>query len=237
MFTPSIEKVFDLSNINECLDATSAISGVKSFNKCVKVDASVWKECLALIEEACAVKWVILYPYSRTRNIINNAAISLPKKKTRKKRVVFSQTYTCHRAGKYISVAKSDARMIQKPSKKCGCIARLKVICYAKSPSIYVFSPIDGHTSHIPGAVKDDLRTLPLPRDITREIDIHIINNPTKTPRQIKLDVQKKVENSQDLSQTHSRSISYYDVWNCMKKVGNVFLTIIIYTYCCTETD
>ncbi|KAI9474085.1 MAG: hypothetical protein EXX96DRAFT_621709 [Benjaminiella poitrasii] len=75
--------------------------------------------------------------------------------RVRAKRVLFSQTYRCHRSGCFQSTARSDGRPVQKHSKKVGHDqALLKIKCLVKEPAVYVFTFTGEHENTSPVIVR-----------------------------------------------------------------------------------
>ena len=123
-----------------------------------------------------------------------------PAKRQRRKRIIFTHYYYCHRRGEkevkkgaVLGGASGHIRSIQKESKKIGCMARLTVRCYPENPSEVYFKYEDDHTGHIPGST-EDVQYLPKSKGLRAEIMQHIANG--YLPRDISTALQHKYENA-----------------------------------------
>lgn len=215
--TTAIETIFNSANIGEAL-TESPIAGVMQLTETIKVDASDWENCLHRIENLCAVKWIIWSAHKKRKlsNDDEEHVASETMKKSRVKRVLFTSTYQCHRAGSYTSAAQTEGRYVQKRTKKCNCSAKLKVVCYYKTPDFYFFVPLGPHINHVPGDRSNDVRTLPLTSRVIDEIE-HQLTNSSKLARQIRRDILRQMDNEE--MRLTGRIVSYHDVWNQMQKV------------------
>ncbi|OAD72396.1 hypothetical protein PHYBLDRAFT_169527 [Phycomyces blakesleeanus NRRL 1555(-)] len=99
-----------LRDIGSALEPLTIPNVMKLKSNIVRVFASEWELCKQEIEEQYCVKWIISRPnrHSSTVDI------------TKKKRVLFSQVYSCHRGGSYESESR-EKHPIQHKSKKVGC--------------------------------------------------------------------------------------------------------------------
>lgn len=126
--------------------------------------------------------------------------IERPAKRQRRKKVIFTHYYYCHRRGEK-RVQKGvtpggvsgQIRSIQKESKKVGCLARLTVRCYPENPSEVYFKYEHDHTGHIPGST-EDVQYLPKSKGLRAEIMQHIANG--YLPRDISTALQHKYNNA-----------------------------------------
>ncbi|KAI7846570.1 hypothetical protein BDC45DRAFT_418357, partial [Circinella umbellata] len=136
-------RVYTIQNVRYAL-AHSLIPGVLRMvpNQPFHVIVSEWKECLAHISELCSVRWV----HKRRTNGTEGG------------RVVYSETFYCHRAGSYDT---QRTVRTQKDSKKCNCSGVLKVTILTANPTECKFELLADHDKHTPGD-EEDVKTLKL---------------------------------------------------------------------------
>ncbi|OAD74567.1 hypothetical protein PHYBLDRAFT_145004 [Phycomyces blakesleeanus NRRL 1555(-)] len=142
-----------LRDIGSALEPSTIPNVMKLKSNIVRVFASEWELCKQEIEEQCCIKWIISRPNR------HSSAVDITKKKC----VLFSQIYSCHRGRSYEPESR-EKHPIQCKLKKVGCEATLTITCYADKPHVYVFDFIVNHTNYIPGDIKTDLGLIPLTR-------------------------------------------------------------------------
>ncbi|KAI9470609.1 MAG: hypothetical protein EXX96DRAFT_585052 [Benjaminiella poitrasii] len=71
------------------------------------------------------------------------------KKRGPKLKNVWSRTYFCHRGNINLGGSPGCVRHLQKPSKKIGCTAKLKVTCYLDDPNTITITHINKHKHNV----------------------------------------------------------------------------------------
>ncbi|OAD68362.1 hypothetical protein PHYBLDRAFT_150542 [Phycomyces blakesleeanus NRRL 1555(-)] len=190
-----------LRDIGSALEPLTIPNVMKLKSNIVHVFTSKWELCKQEIEEQCCVKWIISRPNR------HSSAVDI----TKKKHVLFSQVYSCHRGGSYESESR-EKRPIQRKSKKVGCEATLTITCYADKSHVYVFDFIANHTNHIPGDIKTDLGLIPLTRGHVDDIVARLTASPGSSARKIRLEILCNID-QQEYS-LNGRKINYFDIYN-----------------------
>ncbi|KAI9485535.1 MAG: hypothetical protein EXX96DRAFT_545479 [Benjaminiella poitrasii] len=89
------------------------------------------------------------------------------KRRGPKPKNVSSRTYFCHRGGILIRGGSSGyVRHLQKPSKKIGCTAKLKVTCYLDDPNTITITHINEHNHNVGDT--DELQHFSLSADVKK---------------------------------------------------------------------
>ncbi|OAD80242.1 hypothetical protein PHYBLDRAFT_140246 [Phycomyces blakesleeanus NRRL 1555(-)] len=145
--------------------------------------------------------WIISHPNR------HSSAVDITKKKC----VLFSQVYSCHRGGSYEPESR-EKHPIQRKSKKVSCKATLTITCYADKSHVYVFDFIANHTNHIPGDIKTDLGLIPLTRGRVDDIVARLTASPGSSARKIRLEILCDID-QQEYS-LNRRKINYFDIYN-----------------------
>ncbi|KAI9470476.1 MAG: hypothetical protein EXX96DRAFT_584429 [Benjaminiella poitrasii] len=116
------------------------------------------------------------------------------KKRGPKPKNVWSRTYFCHRGG--VKQTRKDVnrggssgyvRHLQKPSKKIGCTAKLKVTCYLDDPNTITITHINKHNHNVGDT--DELQHLSLSADVKKYITDRLNDGFDK--RHIRLAIQR----------------------------------------------
>lgn len=211
----TIQNPVKFIDLNSTLEPSTIPGVMKPKYTIIHVQKSEWKECLAELEEACAVKWTIY-----KSNKMNNELVKKGQKK------FFSELRKCHRADNYVSVAAK--RIIQKETKKCNCKAMLKIECSIKYPSVFTFTFREAHSSHVPGDRKTDLRFLPLARARLNEIKERFLSFPSLPSRQLRIEILRDMDRYNRLNE---RKVNYFDIYNIMTHVSNNASVCVIILY------
>ncbi|OAD77249.1 hypothetical protein PHYBLDRAFT_164161 [Phycomyces blakesleeanus NRRL 1555(-)] len=190
-----------LRDIGSALEPSTIPNVMKLKSNIVCVFASEWELCKQEIEEQCCVKWIISRPNR------HSSAVDI----TKKKRVLFSQVYSCHRGESYEPESR-EKRPIQRKSKKVGCEATLIITCHADKPHVYMFDFIGNHKNHIPGDIQTDLGLIPLTRGRVNDIVARLTASPGSSARKIRLEILRDVDR-QEYS-LNERKINYFDIYN-----------------------
>ncbi|OAD68351.1 hypothetical protein PHYBLDRAFT_68897 [Phycomyces blakesleeanus NRRL 1555(-)] len=130
---------------------------------------------------------------------------------TKKKHILFSQIYSCHKDRSY-EPENREKHPIQCKLKKVSCEATLTIICYADKSHVYVFDFIANHINHIPEDIKTDLGLFPLTRGCVDDIVTHLTASPGSSARKIRLEILRNID-QQDYS-LNGRKINYFDIYN-----------------------
>ncbi|OAD70939.1 hypothetical protein PHYBLDRAFT_148157 [Phycomyces blakesleeanus NRRL 1555(-)] len=179
-----------LRDIGSALEPSTIPNVMKLKSNIVCVFASEWELYKQEIEEQCCVKCIVSRPNR------HSSAVDI----TKKRHVLFSQVYSCHRGGSYEPESR-EKHPIQCKSKKVGCEATLTITCYADKSHVYVFDFIVNHTNHIPENIKTDLGLIPLTRA-----------SPGSPARKIRLEILCNID-QQEYS-LNGYKINYFDIYN-----------------------
>ena len=201
-------EVYTVQNIRYAL-AHSTIPGVLTLvrDEPMHVYASEWKECLICISELYRIKWI-------TKHKTNGNGT----------RIIYSESFNCHRAGSYIPWR--EVRTGQKDTKKCGCLARLKITIQSNKPDeceikkVHEHIKDNGETAHIPGTLEDK-STLSLSRETISAIQQQLNDGRNCCDIRMSLLGQfESISNSRSYgSNAGQRKVNYEDVYNMMIKV------------------
>lgn len=173
----------------------------------VHVRASEWEDCLKRISELCGTKW-----NTKQENRGDGT------------RIIYSKSFYCHRAGSY--TPQREVRTGQKDTKKCGCIARLKITIWSNKPDECEIKMTHGHVkrdreiAHTPGTLEDK-STLPLTRKTISAIQQQLYDG--RNCRDIRMSLLRQFESisnsNADESNAAQRKVNYDDVYNMMSRV------------------
>ncbi|KAI9362835.1 hypothetical protein BD770DRAFT_300583, partial [Pilaira anomala] len=121
-------------------------------------------------------------------------------------------------------------RELQKASKKCNCLALLKVTCYKSSPDMVTLKVMNEHNHEVGGS--DDIKHLPLSKEAGDYIEGRLREGYRK--RDTRLSIQKNYREymrglTKDISATtntilHRDQIVHADeIYNIYKKIQESF--------------
>ncbi|KAG2207871.1 hypothetical protein INT45_009799 [Circinella minor] len=201
-------RVYTIQNVRYAL-AHSLIPGVLRMvpNQPFHVIVSEWKECLAHISELCSVRWV----HKRRTNGTEGG------------RVVYSETFYCHRAGSYDT---QRTVRTQKDSKKCNCSGVLKVTILTANSTECKFELLADHDKYTPGD-EEDVKTLKLTAKTFDKMIQQLQEG--RNCRDIRISLLHQFDSISDVpldditraaqSSAGHRKVNYNDVYNQMRKL------------------
>ncbi|KAG2216144.1 hypothetical protein INT45_002565 [Circinella minor] len=134
------------------------------------------------------------------------------------------ESFICHWVGSYTT--RCVVRTGQKDTKKCGCLARLKIMIWSNNPEEYEIKLLHGHNkndetiAYIPGDIKDKSR-LSLSRATVSSIQQQLKDG--RNCRDIRISVLHQFESLNNDTSNESnitqRKVNYDDVYNIMNKL------------------
>ncbi|KAI9304181.1 hypothetical protein BJ944DRAFT_240790 [Cunninghamella echinulata] len=206
--------VYTIDNIENALVPSSVSQVLKPTpNTPIYVKYQDWEECMRKISERCCLKWVSKRQYGGEDDLEKER-----DSEDKHPEVLFSKSYTCHRAGKYRQKKKATVRTIQKPSKKCDCKATFKVTRKTNQPDIMTFYFKNEHINHTPGD-PEDINTLGLSRSMLAFIKNQLKEG--KNCKDIRISIHQLLNQHHQQVNNHpfiEKLPNYDDVYNISKK-------------------